>query len=54
MRDEDPANAEIDKALTTYSISLHLLGKNLANLKYFKEAKVFLGKAQYVTMGMLR
>lgn len=39
---------EHDKMMTTYSICLHLLGKNLANLKYFKESKVFLQRAQYV------
>lgn len=31
-----------DKIMTTYSICLHLLGKNLANLKYFKDSRVFL------------
>ena len=34
--------------MTTYSICLHLLGKNLANLKYFNESKVFFQRAQYV------
>jgi hypothetical protein len=29
-------------------IVMMLLGKNLANLKYFKESKVFLQRAQYV------
>jgi|LauGreDrversion4_2_1035121.scaffolds.fasta_scaffold28856_3 hypothetical protein len=38
--------------MTTYSICLHLLGKNLANLKYFKEAKVFLNRAQYVALNL--
>lgn len=37
-----------DKMMTTYAISLHLLGNNLANLKYAKEAKVLLQRAQYV------
>ncbi|CDW88809.1 UNKNOWN [Stylonychia lemnae] len=44
---------EFDKIMTSYAISLHLLGNNLANLKYIKEAKVFLTKAQYVTNNML-
>ena len=34
--------------MTTYAITLHLLGNNLANLKYSKEAKIFLQRAQYV------
>ena len=38
--------------MTTYSICLHLLGKNLANLKYFKESKVFLQRAQYVALNL--
>ena len=37
-----------DKIMTSYSICLHLLGKNLANLKYFKESRVFLQRAHYV------
>jgi len=41
-----------DKIMTTYSICLHLLGKNLANLKYFKESKVFLQRAQYVALNL--
>ncbi len=39
--------------MTTYAIALHLLGKNLANLKYIKEARVFLSKAWYVSINML-
>ena len=44
---------EYDKQITSYAISLHLLGNNLANLKYFKEAKVFLSKAHYVSLNMM-
>lgn len=39
--------------MTSYSICMHLLGKNLANLKYFKEARVFLQRAQYVALNMM-
>jgi hypothetical protein len=39
--------------MTSYAISLHLLGKNLSQLKYVKEAKVFLTKANYVAMNMI-
>ena len=35
-------NPDQDKIMTNYSICLHLLGNNLANLKYFREAKIFL------------
>jgi hypothetical protein len=44
---------EYDKTMTTYAIALHLIGKNLSNLKYAKEAKVFLSKAHYVSLNML-
>ena len=50
---DDEKMNEYDKQLTSYAISLHLLGKNLANLKYFKEAKVYLSKANYVATHML-
>lgn len=38
-----------DTIMTTYAICLHVLGKNLANLKYYPESKVFLHRAQYVS-----
>lgn len=37
-----------DKAMTSYAIALHLLGKNLLNLSYLKEARHFITKAHYV------
>ena len=45
--------AEYDKIMTSYAISLHLMGNNIANLKFIKEAKVFLSKASYVATSML-
>ena len=42
-----------DKNMTAYAISLHLLGKNLLNLGFLKEAKHFITKAHYVITKML-
>jgi hypothetical protein len=39
--------------MTAYSISLHILGKNLLNLGFLKEAKHFITKAHYVVTKML-
>lgn len=42
-----------DKMMTQYAISMHLLGKNLLNLDFYKEAKHFITKAHYVVTKML-
>jgi hypothetical protein len=39
--------------MTAYSIALHVLGKNLLNLGFLKEAKHFITKAHYVVTKML-
>ena len=39
--------------MTQYSIALHVLGKNLLILEYYKEAKHFITKAHYVVTKML-
>lgn len=39
--------------MTAYAIALHILGKNLLNLSFFKEAKHFITKAHYVVTKML-
>lgn len=36
-----------------YGIALHIIGKNLLNLQYWKEAKHFITKAHYVVTKML-
>ena len=42
-----------DKHMTAYAIALHILGKNLMNLDFIKEAKHFITKAHYVITKML-
>ena len=37
-----------EKQLTTYAIANHLLAKSLITLQYYREAKVFLGKASTI------
>ena len=37
---------ELDKHFTTYAIANHLLSKSLMSLKYYREAKFYLNKAQ--------
>jgi hypothetical protein len=39
--------------MTAYAIALHILGKNLLNLSFFKESKHFITKAHYVVTKML-
>ena len=39
--------------MTTYAIANHLLAKSLISLHYFREAKVFLGKASTVVNKVL-
>jgi len=39
--------------MTQYSIALHIVGKNLLNLNFNKEAKHFITKAHYVVTKML-
>jgi len=54
MLGTDPQRrSDYDKKVTTYAIALHLLGKNLANLKFMKEAKVFLNRANYVSLSLM-
>lgn len=51
---KDPEKQKFnDKHMTAYAISLHILGKNLLNLSYLKEAKHFITKAHYVITKML-
>jgi len=42
-----------DKMMTQYAISMHILGKNLLNLNFYKESKHFITKAHYVVTKML-
>jgi len=42
-----------DKHMTAYAIALHILGKNLMNLDFLKEAKHFITKAHYVITKLL-
>ena len=42
-----------DKIMTQYAISMHILGKNLLNLNFYKEAKHFITKAHHVVTKML-
>lgn len=42
-----------DKIMTQYAISLHILGKNLLNLNFYREAKHFITKAHHVVTKML-
>ena len=42
-----------DKQFTMYGIALHIIGKNLLNLQYWKESKHFITKAHYVVTKML-
>ena len=42
-----------EKQLTTYAIANHLLAKSLITLKYYREAKVFLGKASKIVQQAL-
>ena len=39
--------------MTSFAIALHLLGKNLMNLGYLKEARHFITKAHYVITKMV-
>ena len=39
--------------MTQYSIALHIIGKNLLDLGYYKEARHFITKAHYVVTKML-
>ena len=36
-----------------YAIALHIIGKNLLNLQFWKESKHFITKAHYVVTKML-
>lgn len=42
-----------DKMMTQYGIALHIVGKNLLDLGYYKESKHFITKAHYVVTKML-
>jgi len=42
-----------DKHMTSYAISMHILGKNLLMLNFLKESKHFITKAHYVITKML-
>jgi hypothetical protein len=42
-----------DKIMTQYAIALHIVGKNLLNLNFNKEAKHFITKAHYCVTKML-